>query len=86
MLSCKESSRLLSQALERKLTGRERLALRIHLLFCDMCKTFARQLQHIQQAVRGWQHTQEADLSVSLPQTARERITQKITEARTKLK
>jgi hypothetical protein len=52
MLSCKESSMLLSQAQERRLGLRERFGLQLHLLLCDGCTNFRKQLAFIRTAVR----------------------------------
>jgi len=38
MLSCKETTRLLSQGEDRKLAFGERVALRIHLAICNGCR------------------------------------------------
>ncbi len=40
MLTCKHTTRLLSEALDRPLGRRERLALRLHLVFCRGCRAF----------------------------------------------
>lgn len=65
MLSCKDVSRLNSQAQERRLTGRERLGVRLHLLICKGCREFARRLQTLRAACR--QLDQAAVLSASQP-------------------
>lgn len=52
MLSCKEVSLLLSQAQERRLGLRERLALKLHLMLCSGCARFSRQLVFLRTAVR----------------------------------
>jgi hypothetical protein len=52
MLSCKETSMLLSQAQERRLGIRERIGLQLHLLLCDGCTNFRKQLDFIRTAVR----------------------------------
>ena len=52
MLTCKEASRLVSQGLDRKLGFGERLRLRVHLLICDACANFRRQLDFLRKAVR----------------------------------
>ena len=52
MLTCKDASELLSQAQDRTLGLRERLALRLHLLICDGCTNFSRQLELIRTALR----------------------------------
>lgn len=52
MLTCKEASVLLSQAQERPLGLRERLGLQLHLLLCDGCANFRRQLAFLRAAIR----------------------------------
>ena len=44
LLTCKESSRLISDALDRSLSPSERLALRLHLVLCRHCRRFRRNL------------------------------------------
>jgi len=51
-LSCQQASVLLSQAQERRLGLPERLKLRLHLLACDGCTHFLRQLRFIRSFVR----------------------------------
>jgi hypothetical protein len=51
MLSCKEATRLLSQAEDRRLTYGERIKLRLHLLACIACSRFSRQLALMREAV-----------------------------------
>jgi hypothetical protein len=50
-LTCKEASRLLSQAMEQKLPLWEQARLRLHLLACDACSNFSRQLQVLRRAI-----------------------------------
>lgn len=52
MLSCKEVTRLLSEAEERPLGVRERVALRLHLLICDGCTNFRRQIIFLRRSAR----------------------------------
>ncbi len=51
MLSCKEASRLMSEALARKLAVRERLALRLHVAICAGCTRVEKQLAFLRRAV-----------------------------------
>ena len=53
-LSCKESSRLLSQAQDAKLGLPERMVLRLHLGACEACTRFSRQLEFMRRAVQAW--------------------------------
>ena len=44
MPSCRDMSRLVSESMERKLSFRQRVGVRIHLLMCSLCSRFRRQL------------------------------------------
>lgn len=50
--SCREVARLSSEALERRLTLRERLALRLHFTICYLCKRYARQTAVLHEGLR----------------------------------
>ena len=52
MRSCKEVSELLSQAQERRLGLGERLDLELHLMLCNGCTHFRRQLDFMRVALR----------------------------------
>lgn len=52
MLSCKETSRLLSQGEDRRLGFGERVALRMHLAICDGCRNASAQFKFLRQAVK----------------------------------
>ena len=54
MLNCKETAQLMSQALDRPLGWRERIALRLHLLICDGCRNAGKQLSFIRDACSAW--------------------------------
>ena len=51
LLNCKEATRLVSQGLDRRLGLAERLALRLHLLICDGCTNFSRQVAFLRRAL-----------------------------------
>lgn len=51
MLSCREASRLMSEALDRKLALRERFALRLHVAICAGCTRVEGQLAFLRRAV-----------------------------------
>lgn len=50
-ISCREATRLVSQGLDRELGLAQRLALRLHLAFCDGCANVARQLAFLSKAM-----------------------------------
>jgi predicted anti-sigma-YlaC factor YlaD len=51
-LSCKEASRLISQAMDLKLTLAQRAALRVHLSACEACTRFSAQVATLRAAMR----------------------------------
>ena len=50
MLTCRDTSRLLSKGQEQSLRFREQWALKMHLFFCVSCRRYARQLRWMDQA------------------------------------
>lgn len=52
MLSCKESTRLLSEAQDRKLSLAEKVQLELHLSMCNGCKLFKSQMRFLREACR----------------------------------
>lgn len=52
MLDCKQNTTLLSQAQDREITLRERVAMRMHLMMCRGCRNFEKQLGFIRKAAR----------------------------------
>lgn len=78
MLSCKETSLLVSQSLDRRLSWRERVALCLHLLVCDACRTFANQMAFLRAAARRFGHGTNATELLRLSPDARERIARRL--------
>jgi predicted anti-sigma-YlaC factor YlaD len=62
MLSCKETTRLVSQGLDRELAFGERVLLRVHLAYCIGCRRSRRQMTFLRRAVRA---LAEIDLKTS---------------------
>ena len=79
MLDCKHATQLASQAMEKQLTFRQRMALRFHLLMCDACTQFTRQLQVLRKAVGQLGRHIENDERLVLSKHARERIAEAVT-------
>lgn len=52
MLSCKDVTRLLSAAQDRKLSVGERARLEMHLALCTGCRNFKRQIAFLREACR----------------------------------
>lgn len=51
-LTCKEASRLISQAMDQKLTLAQRATLRLHLSACEACTRFGAQMNTLRAAMR----------------------------------
>ena len=51
-ISCKEASRLMSQAQDRELSLGERVSLQFHLALCRGCRAVNAQFQFLRRAVR----------------------------------
>lgn len=56
MLNCKQNTELLSQSLDRPVTFREKLAMRLHLVMCRGCRNFEKQLTFMRKTSREWKH------------------------------
>ena len=52
LLSCRETTRLVSQGLDRELAFGERVALRVHLAYCLGCRRVRRQMAFLREAMR----------------------------------
>ncbi len=50
MLSCKETTKLVSENLDRDLSLRERIALKMHLSICSACRNLKQQMNVLRQA------------------------------------
>ncbi len=76
MLSCEQTSELLSRGLDQHLPFTQRMAIRIHLLMCRACSQYEKQLHFIRRAARRLsQATEHGDQAATpLSPEARERI------------
>lgn len=73
MRTCKDISKLVSESLDRELSLRERMALRVHLMMCSLCRTYQHQILQLRTILKGAARPDEP-----LPEDARERIRQAI--------
>ncbi len=81
--TCKELTPLLSESLERELTLRERITLRLHFIICEQCVRYLKQLRLIRAALRArfnQDQDQTALSSEALPVDARERLKRALAE------
>lgn len=70
-LHCEESTRLMSDGLERDLSAVERWAVRLHFISCKACRRFRKQLQFLQAAAQ--RHTERCQ-DAKLPPQVRDQI------------
>ncbi len=61
MLTCKEVTHLLSEGQDRKLTVAERVRLEMHLLMCEGCSNFRKQMDFLRAACRRYPDTSSRD-------------------------
>lgn len=74
MLSCKESTHLISEALDQPLTWRRKLALYFHLMICIGCRRFSKQQTLLRQAfTRLREKPEQIPLEVEAPSTQTEK-------------
>lgn len=52
MMNCKQATALMSQAQDRALSRRERIALRLHTLMCKGCNNYNKQLAFISETMK----------------------------------
>ena len=52
MLSCKDATRMMSEAQDRKLGAGERLQLEMHLAMCRGCRNVRQQMEFLRAACR----------------------------------
>ena len=52
LISCKDASRLISQMQDGDLPFGQRLRVRVHLLFCEACTRFERQVRFLRRVMR----------------------------------
>lgn len=52
MMSCKRVTHLISEQLDRELSGRERMTMRFHLMMCSGCSNFRNNMQVLRTVCR----------------------------------
>jgi hypothetical protein len=52
LISCKDASRLISQIQEGRVPLGQRLRVRLHLIWCEACKQFERQIRFLRVLMR----------------------------------
>ncbi len=52
MMNCKHATSLMSQGQDRELTLAERMQLKVHLMICNGCSNYNKQLQLIRETMK----------------------------------
>jgi hypothetical protein len=81
MLNCRQVTRLVSQAMDTRLSWRQRLAVRIHLLYCVWCRRYASQIQFLRKATKGLAVEVTEASTPKLSGEAKEQMRQRLEEA-----
>jgi len=74
IIACREATRLSSEAMERKLSMKERINLWLHLITCELCTRFVKQLHGLRKLLRNYAPPEDK----KLPQDAKNKINQAI--------
>ena len=84
MLTCKETARLVSEGLDRKLSLWQRMNLRLHLMMCGACSAYRRQVESLNRIVRRRFDESPVDATPTdapaCPEQTKRRITESLRE------
>ena len=82
MLSCKETAELASKSLDTKLTMRQKIGLRLHLMMCKLCSNYTKRLKFVHRTMGSEEQNETLNqCEESLSTSARERIRQKLSNS-----
>lgn len=78
MISCKKASRLMSEGMDRRLSFKEVIDLKMHLLMCGACAQILKQLKGLRRLIRAYRNHLLLNLTKSprLSQTFKDKIKQ----------
>lgn len=78
--SCKEASRLISDAQERPLSLVEKFNVYIHLLICESCINYNKHLKFIRKAIISVKDKAPMKSEIGMSDSARDRIRQQLNQ------
>jgi hypothetical protein len=81
MLNCRHVTRLVSQSMDAKLPWYQRVAVRIHLLYCVWCRRYAGQIQFLRRAAKEVAAGTTMGATAKLSVEAKEQMRQRLKEA-----
>jgi hypothetical protein len=77
--NCKEASRLQSEAMHRPIPFPQRMGLRIHLLLCNWCRRYGKNIRFLKEVAEDSQGEEPCNHTHALTPDAKERMKQKLT-------
>jgi hypothetical protein len=81
MLNCRQITRLVSQSMDAKLPWHQRLAVRVHLLYCSWCRRYASQIQFLRKATKELANLADDEAPERLSEDAKAKIQQTLRQA-----
>jgi anti-sigma factor RsiW len=81
MLNCRQVTRLVSQSMDGRLPWYQRLAVRVHLLYCVWCRRYAAQIKWLRKAAKGLDAEATSAWTPALSAEAKEQIRKRLVEA-----
>ena len=80
MLTCKETSQILSEIKDHDLPWKKRLLLKMHLMACHRCHKYAKQLKTLYLSFQKLKARIESDPEIRLPENKKEEIKKNLNE------
>lgn len=77
-VSCREATFLHTKQQEGKLTFGEAAGLKVHLLYCSLCRLFFKQLDTIEECAHAYSHSENT--GATLDETAKGKMAEKIAQ------
>jgi hypothetical protein len=71
---CKSMTPLIGESLDRKLTIREKIVMKLHLITCQACANYLSNLKFMREVFQLQEKRRDENLAVSLSADAKERI------------
>ena len=65
IVPCQRATQLASEAMERRLSLKETIDLKLHLAVCELCLQFSKQVRGLRQILRSYQPCRERSLSLA---------------------
>jgi predicted anti-sigma-YlaC factor YlaD len=81
MMNCRQITQLVSKAMDAELPWYQRLAIRIHLVYCVWCRRYAAQIKFLRKATRELAGDASPVAPEKLSSEARQQIRQRLHQA-----